>query len=71
MKFLLNPQDRDPEFVSLFKSTFTESEGPAEGDLIGELVTALLADTPKDDIRTVAAEIDGTLVAACILTRLL
>ena len=70
MKFLLNPQSRDPEFVSLFKSTFTESEGPAEGDLIGELVTALLADTPKDDIYTVAAEMDGTLVAACILTRL-
>lgn len=71
MKFLLNPQDRDPEFVSLFKSTFTASEGPAEGGLIGGLVTALLADTPKDDIHTVATEMDGTLVAACILTRLL
>ncbi|MRD55143.1 GNAT family N-acetyltransferase [Betaproteobacteria bacterium LSUCC0115] len=71
MKFLLNPQDRDPEFVSLFKLTFTQSEGAAEGDLIGGLVTALLADTPKDDIHTVAAEMDGTLVAACILTELL
>jgi putative acetyltransferase len=71
MKFLLNPQGRDPEFVSLFKSSFSESEGPAEGDLIGELVAALLADTPKDDIHTVAAEMDETLVAACILTRLL
>ena len=30
-----------------------------------------MADTPKDDIRTVAAEMDETLVAACILTRLL
>ncbi len=50
MKLLLNPQDRDPEFVSLFKSTFTESEGPAVGDLIGGLVAALLADNPQDYI---------------------
>ncbi|MFM1788639.1 MAG: hypothetical protein RLZZ166_1106 [Pseudomonadota bacterium] len=49
-QFLLNPQGRDPEFVSLFKSTFTKSEGPAEGDLIGGLVSALLADNPQDDI---------------------
>lgn len=71
MQFLLKPQGRDPEFISLFKSTFTESEGPAEGDLIGGLVTALLGDTPKDDIQTVAADMEGTLVAACIFTRLL
>ena len=36
MKFLLNPQGRDPEFVSLFRSTFSEPDGPAEGDLLGE-----------------------------------
>ena len=49
-QFLLNPQDRDSELVSLFKSTFTESEGPAEGDLIGGLVAALLAENPQDEI---------------------
>ena len=51
-------------------ATFTASEGAAEGALIGELVRKQLAETPPGDIHVFTADEGGTLVGACVFTRL-
>lgn len=56
--------------ISLFTETFTASEGPDEGALIGRLVQDLLARTPAADIRVFRATDNGRLVAAVVFTRL-
>jgi putative acetyltransferase len=71
MKFLVNPKARERELASLFTLTFADSEGSAEGKLIGGLVKSLLSDTAPDDLYMIAAEKDGTLLAACAFSRLL
>jgi putative acetyltransferase len=58
------------ELIDLFTATFTASEGPDEGALIGGLVRDLLAATPGDDIRVFCAELEGKVVGAVIFTRL-
>ncbi len=70
MKLTEGFKGREPELVALFTATFTASEGPGEGQLIGGLVRDLLARTPPEDIRVVGAEEDGALVGAAIFTRL-
>jgi predicted N-acetyltransferase YhbS len=70
MKFLVNPKSREHQLVSLFSSTFTNSEGSAEGQVIGGLVKDLLSQTALEDIYVIAADKDGILLASCIFTRL-
>jgi putative acetyltransferase len=71
MQFLVNPKKKDLELQSLFKASFTASEGAEEGDRISNLVARLLSETASNDIQVVAAEVDGRLWAAGIFTRLL
>ena len=61
---------REQEFIELFAATFTASEGPDEGALIGDLVRDLLAETPTKDIRVFCAEDEGHAIGAAVFTRL-
>ena len=61
---------REQPLIDLFVATFTASEGPDEGALIGDLVRDLLAETPKDDIRVFCAEDEAHTIGAAVFTRL-
>lgn len=61
---------RKQALVELFVASFTASEGPKEGALIGDLVKGLLTDTPAQDIRVFCAERAGFPIGAAIFTRL-
>jgi putative acetyltransferase len=61
---------RKQALIALFAGTFTVSEGPKEGALIGNLVRNLLAETPTEDIRVFCAEVEGNPIGAAIFTRL-
>lgn len=54
----------------LFVSTFTQSEGAEEGQLIGGLVRDLLRETPKKDIRVFCAYRENRIIGAAIFSRL-
>jgi putative acetyltransferase len=61
---------REQALIKLFATTFTASEGPDEGALIGNLVRDLLAVTPIEDIRVFCAEDETNTIGAAIFTRL-
>lgn len=60
------PSNRAEDFVALFARTFADSEGEAEGCLIGALVRDLLNTTPEADLWVFSAREDGAL-AGCIM----
>jgi len=50
MKFAkYNPNNAD-EIEQLFIKTFSDSEGPSEGELIGRLVKEMVASTDTNDL---------------------
>lgn len=63
-------ETRHSEISTLFRATFTASEGADEGALIGNLAGALLSETPDDDLRVFLAEENGALIGTAIFTRL-
>lgn len=70
MKLTTGFAGRKRAIIDLFAATFTASEGPDEGVLIGGLVRDLLADTPSADIRVFCAEDEGQVIGAAAFTRL-
>jgi putative acetyltransferase len=70
MEFTTNFAGRQDEIIDLFRSTFTDSEGAAEGDLIGILAERMLATVAPDDIFVFSAMENGKLVGTIIFTRL-
>ncbi|MEE4184225.1 MAG: N-acetyltransferase [Gammaproteobacteria bacterium] len=56
--------------VALFVAAFADSEGEAEGALIGELVEALFASSAAADLCNYVAEVDGEIVGAIFLSRM-
>lgn len=70
MQLTRDIKNRSDEIIALFRSTFADSEGAAEGDLIGELVSDLLTTTPDQDLVGFAATEPDTLIAAILFTRL-
>ena len=56
--------------ADLFINTFTDSEGAAEGALIGANAQRLIAETPPEDLRVVTVWEDGALVGGIFFTRL-
>lgn len=56
--------------INLFTRTFADSEGEAEGQVIGGLVHDLLTTTAEEDIYCVTATEDGEVVGCIIFTRL-
>ena len=59
-----------PEIAALVRATFTASEGPEEGDLVGAFAAALMAETAPQDLHAFTAW-DGTQpVGACFFSRM-
>jgi putative acetyltransferase len=55
---------------ALFAATFTASEGPGEGALIGGLARRLLRETSAEDLYGFGAWDDGALVGAILFSRM-
>jgi putative acetyltransferase len=70
MEFTMTYGDRTGEIAALFRATFTESEGAAEGDLIGTLVDRMFATVKPTDILAFLALDDGVLAGTAIFTRM-
>ncbi|MGM0694970.1 MAG: GNAT family N-acetyltransferase [Pseudomonadota bacterium] len=58
------------EVRALFTRTFSDAEGPAEGELIGGLVRKLMADTDPGDFLGFVAMDKGRVVAGIFFSRL-
>ncbi|WPZ33009.1 N-acetyltransferase [Thalassobaculum sp. OXR-137] len=61
---------REEALIDLFAATFSDSEGPEEGALVGDLTRDLLAHTPTTDIDVFCAEDDGAVIGAAVFTPL-
>lgn len=70
MRFSKEYAGKEAQIISLFNTTFTQSESAEEGLLIEALVKNQLNDTPANDIYVITAEDSDALVGACIFTRL-
>jgi predicted N-acetyltransferase YhbS len=58
------------EIKQLFTKTFGDSEGEAEGKMIGELAVDLIQTTPEQDIKVFVAIDEGHVVGSILFTRL-
>ncbi|MTH94882.1 GNAT family N-acetyltransferase [Roseibium sp. RKSG952] len=70
MDFSKDYETRATDIAELFSATFTTSEGPEEGALIGALARRLIAETPAGDLRVITAWEDGVLLGGLFFTRL-
>ena len=70
MDFTMIHGERTGEIIDLFRATFADSEGAAEGDLIGQLVERMFATVEADDIHVFLALEGGSLSGAAIFTRM-
>jgi len=64
------PADRADEIAALFTRTFSDSEGPKEGRLVGALARDLVTTTRAVDLMVFVAREDGALVGCIVFTRL-
>ena len=71
MEFSSAFKGRERQIADLFTAAFTESEGPAEGRLIGNLARALLRDTARDDLFVFSAWTEGMPVGGIVFSRLI
>lgn len=70
MEYLIYNPKQISDISQLFRQTFTDSEGEAEGVLIGHLAYELLTTTAKNDLTAFVA-MEGSDMAGCIIfTRL-
>lgn len=70
MNFRKNNPSESRIVEKLFSSVFTDSEGEAEGLLIGNLVNKLIAETPENDLHIFVAADENQLVGAIIFSRM-
>lgn len=70
MEFRPCDSGRTAELEALFTATFSASEGPEEGRLIGDLVRDMIATVPHDDIRVMTAVDGSEIVASAVFTRM-
>jgi len=70
MNFSSDYVGNEEEIIDLFTSTFTASEGAAEGRLIGTLVRDFFTTTPEKDLFVFTARDDGSLVGVIVFSRL-
>ena len=57
------------EVIGLFRDVFAASEGQAEGELIGRLVTEMLDTTDSDDLLGFVASANGGVIGAIFFSR--
>jgi len=70
MEFEILGKDRRDDVESLFRSTFSASEGEQEGKLIGDLVSKLSDAIDVADVICIGAFQNRSLIGAIFLTRL-
>ncbi|MEO0389367.1 MAG: GNAT family N-acetyltransferase [Pseudomonadota bacterium] len=64
------PPSPNPPLEALFEATFTASDGPVEGTMIGKLVRTLLAHTSPEDLYVFAVHDAGRPIAGAVFSRL-
>ncbi|GEM80549.1 GNAT family N-acetyltransferase [Vibrio superstes] len=70
MNFILLKQPQAESLKQLFTLTFSDSEGPEEGKVVGQLAKDLIEQTDSDDIYVFAAMDHEELIGAIYFTRL-
>ncbi|WP_223274817.1 GNAT family N-acetyltransferase [Tateyamaria sp. syn59] len=70
MDFTTRHSGHEAEIIALFTDTFSASEGAAEGQLIGKLVTDMFATVDGRDMIVVCAQDGGPLIGSIIFTRM-
>ena len=70
MEFSTIYEGCEKSISQLFTNTFSSSEGPEEGAVIGELVERIIAETLPEDIYAVTAWDNGDLIGGIFFTRL-
>jgi putative acetyltransferase len=70
MQFSKARLDDAAEIERLFIKTFADSEGQAEGELIGRLARAFMSDTPEGDLYCFVARKDGQIVGSIFFSRI-
>ncbi|MGR5352332.1 GNAT family N-acetyltransferase [Vibrio sp. DNB22_19_2] len=70
--YTLSPYEKamSSEMIALFTQTFSDSEGEAEGQTIGALVSELLKTTPEKDLKGFIAREGDRLIAGVLFTPL-
>lgn len=58
------------ELIQLFQQTFTDSEGAAEGELIGALINRFVTSTPKSDFVVFTTHKNSELIAGVVFSKL-
>jgi predicted N-acetyltransferase YhbS len=58
------------EIRRLFIETFTDSEGPAEGKIIGDLVFDLMRKTDQEDLHVYVARDRGKIIGCILFSRM-
>jgi putative acetyltransferase len=58
------------EIEELFINVFTDSEGPAEGEMIGRLVRDFMNQTPEEDLYCFVARDAGRIVGGIFFSRI-
>ncbi len=70
MDFCAGHASRESDIYKLFVETFSASEGPDEGAIIGDLVQGLMKTTPSKDLFVWSAYRDDELVGCIFFSRL-
>ncbi|MBT3145438.1 GNAT family N-acetyltransferase [Neptunomonas phycophila] len=69
MKYSLFTELKSREVIDLFRSVFSESEGEAEGQVISDFVSSLLATTKPQDLIGCIAEENERVVGCVFFSR--
>ncbi len=69
MKFSLFCESDSQKVIDLFKSVFSASEGEAEGQVISDFVSNLIATTKPQDLIGCIAEENGIIVGCIFFSR--
>ncbi|MEE4195164.1 MAG: N-acetyltransferase [Anaerolineae bacterium] len=70
MQYTESTTSRAEEIQQLFNRTFTDSEGPEEGELVGNLAYELMSSTDGQDIRCFIASEGNTFTGCIFFTKL-
>jgi len=70
MKLAAYKPDQSQEIIKLFTDVFSGSEGKEEGQLIGQLVTELIATTDSKDLLGYSSYLNGNIVSCIFFSRL-
>ena len=70
MIYRYHTRNDSPAIAELFASVFTDSEGEAEGALIGQLAKNLFEKTDEHDLFNFVADDDGRIIGSIFFSRL-